>query len=681
MLEKIRPTHRQRTAIIYVRQSTLNQVRMNQESTERQYALQTKAVEMGWPEQAIEVIDEDLGLSGSHSTDRKGFQKVVARVSLGQVGVIFGLEVSRLARSSADWHRLLELCALFDTLIADADGIYDLADFNDRLVLGLKGTMSEAELHVLRGRLWGGKLNKARKGELHSPLPVGFIYDPQGCITLDPNEEVQHAIRSLFVAFQETGSAFGVVQSFSSKKRVFPKRAYGGAWAGQLLWGPLTHGRVLGILKNPTYAGTYVFGRYRYRRSVTAQGQITKTPSPVPPDEWYVRIDNHHPGYISLVEFEANQARLMQNRTNAVLSGPAREGSALLQGLLLCGHCGHRLTVRYTGNGGINPSYECSSRHHGKATALCRSVSGPVLDKAVSDCVLAALQPEELELALQAVDQMHQIHLNAQRSWQLRLERARYEADRAERQYMLTEPENRLVARTLEAKWNECLKDVTLLEEEFRAEQQRMQAKGLLPSRDRILAIAQDLPSLWNAETTTPKHRKRILRLLLSDVTVINNPDGQTMRLGIRWRSGRVEEAVAKRPLTEPQRTRCSTELCEVISELARDLTDAQIAATCNARGILSPRGRPFTVASVKWIRYRYHIPGPTIEEQHELTVAQTAALLGVSAHMIYYWIQHGHLVASKRGPGWPWRITLDSKTEESLRCWISGSGHLKRNP
>ncbi len=674
---KVRPSHRNRAAIIYVRQSTLGQVRMHQESTERQYALRDRAQEMGWPTQAISVIDEDLGLSGSHSAGRTGFQHLVSDVSLGQVGAIFGLEVSRLARSNADWHRLLELCALFDTLIVDADGVYDLADFNDRLVLGLKGTMSEAELHVLRGRLFGGKLNKARKGELRAPLPVGFVFDPAGRIVLDPDEQVQTAIRSLFATFRRNGSAFGVVQHFARESLNFPKRAYGGAWAGRLLWGKLTHGRVLGVLKNPCYAGTYVFGRYHYRQKLGSDGRLHSSMVTVSPENWQVRIDGYHPGYLTLAEFDANQIRLQHNRTNATISGAAREGTALLQGLLLCGHCGRRLSVRYTSNGAIKVRYECGhGRRDGIPGPHCRSVDGAILDAAVSTHVLGALQPAELDLALQAVDHLHQFRQDTERAWQLRLERTQYEADLAERQYLLTEPENRLVARTMESRWNERLTELHKLQEEHRAYARRLTDAGPPLSPEQVLALARDLPRLWGAQTTSPKDRKRILRVLLADVTVLSVPGSREIRLGIRWRSGRSESVTAHRPLSSADRRRCPPETVARIAELARTLTDQQIIEFCNTHGWLSPTGKPFTRGSVQWIRYRHRIPGP--QGAGQISVAEAASRLGVSCHVIYYWIKSGVLTASKTAPGSRWQIALNTALEDALRERIRRSDHIR---
>ena len=400
MNPKISEQQQSKPAYIYLRQSTLAQVRHHQESTERQYALREKALELGWSEPSIRTLDRDLGISGAHTTGRKDFKTLVADVSMGQVGAVFALEASRLARSNADWHRLLELCALTRTLVIDEDGCYDPADFNDGLLLGLKGTMAQAELHFFRARLLGGKLNKAQKGELRFPLPVGLCHDENGHIVLDPDEEVRGAVSLVFRLFRETGSAFAVVQNFVKRALRFPKRAYGGAWNGKIVWGRLTHTRVLGMLKNPSYAGVYVFGRYQYHQKISTTGEIQKRMRAVAMPDWRVQLKQHHEGYISWEEFLENGQRLEKNRTNGeetMLSGPAREGLALLQGLLLCGNCGHAITVRYTGNGGIYPTYLCNRRHlEALATKDCMSFRCDLLDAAVSEEVLKALRPAEL---------------------------------------------------------------------------------------------------------------------------------------------------------------------------------------------------------------------------------------------------------------------------------------------
>ena len=400
---KVQPLHRQRPAYVYIRQSTMGQVRHHRESTERQYALQQKALELEWSADQIRILDQDLGLSGAHGTDRQDFQRLVADVSMGRVGAIFALEASRLARSNLDWHRLIEICALTQTLVIDEDGAYDPGDFNDALLLGLKGTLAQAELHFIRARLQGGKLNKAKKGELRFPLPVGLCHDAEHRIVLDPDLEVQGAVRLVFRLFRETGSAYAVVQHFARKGLLFPKRAYGGAWNGRLIWGHLGHSRVLELLKNPSYAGVYSFGRYQSRKEISAGGEVRTQTKRVAMDAWRVTLQDHHEGYIPWVEFERNQELLARNRTNGaamVQSGAAREGLALLQGLLLCAQCGRRISVRYTGNGGLYPTYECTAlRREGLSTRSCIHVRCDLLDTAMVERVLTVLQPAQIELA------------------------------------------------------------------------------------------------------------------------------------------------------------------------------------------------------------------------------------------------------------------------------------------
>ena len=458
---KITEHHHNRFAYVYLRQSTPGQVLHHQESTERQYALRGKAQELGWSEASIRTLDGDLGKSGAGMTRREDFKTLVTDVSMGQVGAVFALEASRLSRSDLDWHRLLELCALTRTLVIDEDGCYDPSDFNDGLLLGLKGTMAQAELHFLRTRLQGGKLNKAKKGELRMPLAVGLRYDEEGRIILDPDDEVRGAVTLVFRLFRETGTAFAVVQRFAERGLRFPKRAYGGAWDGKLIWGRLTHSRALGILKNPSYAGMYVFGRYQYRVQISAQGEVRKQMQAVAMPDWRVRLSDHHEGYITEEEFLANLERLQKNCTHGeetVLSGPAREGLALLQGLLLCGRCGRALTVRYTGNGGICPTYLCNRlRREGLATKDCISFRCDVLDPIITEEVFKALQPAELELALGALRELETRDQATMRQWQMRLQRAEYEVALAERRYEEVDPSNRLVASSLERRWNDAL--------------------------------------------------------------------------------------------------------------------------------------------------------------------------------------------------------------------------------
>lgn len=681
MNSKISEQQQSKPAYVYVRQSTLGQVRHHQESTERQYALRQKAAELGWSESSIRILDRDLGISGAHTTGRTDFKTLVADVSMGQVGAVFALEASRLARSNADWHRLLELCALTRTLVIDEDGCYDPEDFNDGLLLGLKGTMAQAELHFLRARLLGGKLNKAKKGELRFPLPVGFCHDEDGHIVLDPDEEVRGAVSLMFRLFRETGSAFAVVQNFVKRALRFPKRDYGGAWNVKLIWGRLTHTRVLCMLKNPSYAGVYVFGRYQYHQKISTTGEIQKKQHAVAMPDWRVQLKQHHDGYISWDEFIENGKRLEKNRTNGeatMLSGPAREGLALLQGLLVCGNCGHAITVRYTGNGGIYPTYLCNRQHReGLATKACMSFRCGLLDAAVSEEVLKALQPAELELALAALRELEVRDQAILHQWQMRLERAEYEVALAERRYQEVDPSNRLVANTLERRWNEALlhlRDLKKQAEEF----QRKEARVYTPEQKaKVLALARDFPRLWHAPSTQAKDRKRMLRLLIKDITVNKLVEQRQLSVHIRWQGGACTEFFVQIPPSAAGRHRYCSPIVGRVRDLACSLLDAQIADQLNREGCISAKGKSYTAKMIRWIRWRYQIPLARLKKSGELTVQQVAKQFGVSHGVVYYWIEHKVIHARRLNPGMPCWITLTAADEQKLRDWVQNSSRI----
>jgi DNA invertase Pin-like site-specific DNA recombinase len=669
---KIGATHLQRVAIVYVRQSSMMQVRCHTESTARQYALVDEAVRLGWPPSRVEVIDDDLGLSGRSADHRGGFRDLVGRVCVGEVGAILGLEISRLARSSADLSRLLELARLTDTLVIDSDGVYDLSDFNDRLLLGLKGTMSEAELHLLAGRLQGAKRAAAARGDLRVPLPVGYLYDDAGGTIIDPDEEVRAAVADVFAAFTASGSAYGVVAAFAGRR--FPRRAYGGAWAGRLRWGRLTHSRVLGILANPAYAGAYVFGRRRCRQRVTPDGRVHSTVSELPREQWEVVIQDHHPGYISWQQFVANEARLAANRTNAG-ARPAREGTALCQGIVLCGGCGRPMGTRYQDGRGI---YECGSRADGLATPACRSVTAACVDAAVAARLLEALGPTEIALALAAADEVADRRARATRAAELAVERAVYEAARAERAFAACEPENRLVARSLEARWEAKLHALAEAEAALAASHADV---APLPSRAELEALAADLPGLWAAASTSDKDRKRLLRTLVADVTITSEPDGDKLHVGVRWRSGASEELLTVRPARAHITRRTPVDALELVRRLGPQLGDDELAAELNTAGHATGAGLPFDRAAVRWVRGRYQIPAPPPPPADnpaagELTVTDVGARLGITASAVYYWIHHGQLHA-RRSPAGRWFVPFPTNVEADCRDRIADSGRI----
>jgi DNA invertase Pin-like site-specific DNA recombinase len=624
--QKVKAAHLKRNAYLYIRQSTLRQVFENSESTKRQYALRQKAVALGWPEDRIIVIDTDLGQSGASAADRQGFQRLVTEVSLGRAGIVLGLEVSRLARNSTDWHRLLEICALTDALILDEDGVYDPAHFNDRLLLGLKGTMSEAELHVLRARLQGGILNKARRGELVIQPPVGLIYNSEGRLGLDPDKQVEDALRLLFDTFRRTGSAMATVRTFQRQGLLFPRRVHTGPQKGDLVWGVLGHSQVLRILHNPRYAGAFVYGRSHTRKTVDGGFQIIRLPK----EEWETLIPGAHTGYVSWEDYEQNQKRLHES-SQAIgadrRKSPAREGPALLQGLILCGRCGERMTVRYhSREGRLWPEYLCQRDGIEHAQPLCQRIPGAGIDQAVGQLLVEAVSPVALDVALTVQQELQCRIQEADRLRQKQVERAQYEADLARRRYLRVDPDNRLVADSLEAEWNSKLR--TLSETQQERERQREQDRKILsePQRAAILALATNFPELWRDPNTPDRERKRMIRLLLEDITLLRS---EQITLHIRFKGGAAKTLTLPLPLNSWQQRQTSPDVVKEIDQLFDHHTYSQVAAILNERGMTSGEGKAFTSRILARIQRTYALMPryDRLRNAGMLTVEEMAAL------------------------------------------------------
>jgi DNA invertase Pin-like site-specific DNA recombinase len=676
---KIRPDHLDRRAFVYVRQSTFMQVREHTASTARQYDLAQRAQDLGWTRAAITVIDQDQGRSGASAVDRDGFQTLLAQVGLGQAGAVLSLEASRLARSCSDWYRLLEICALTDTLVIDEDGVYDPGQYGDRLLLGILGTMSEAELHWLRNRLLGGKLAKAEQGTLRMRPPVGLAFDPAGQLILDPDEEVQHAVRLLLTRFEQTGSALAVVDHFAEHGLRFPTRSWGKGRDGELVWRPLRHGRVLALLHNPRYAGTYVYGRTKTRtRPLPGEAPRVKGRTrQVALAEWPIVRHNAHPGYISWEQFLRNQQRLDDNCTSRSQDrrGVVREGAALLQGIVLCGRCGRRMTVRYTRHG-TTPSYECNQLHKEQAARTCQFVRGDGVDAIVAGLFLDAIQPAHLEVSLATLEEIEAQARQVERQWQLRLERARYEADLARRRFVAVDPENRLVARSLERDWNAKLTAVEQLEREHATLPAATALRLGADERQQILALTEDLPALWHAPTTTAAERKHLLRLLLKDVTLTK--ESSVITVALRWQTDACTTVTVPRPLRSADARRTPAAVVERIRILALQCTDQQIAHLLNEEQTTTGTGGPFTVKKVQWLRWRYRIRRADLEGPAASTAGQradgrysakaAAALLNVDVSTIAAWCRSGRLDAiqtTAHGPRW---IRLTPEQIKELR-------------
>ncbi len=665
---KITTSHRGRTAVIYLRQSSMAQVREHTESTARQYGLAEEAVRLGWARADVLVIDTDLGVSGRWGVARAGFTELVGRVCSGEVGAIFGIEISRLARSNAEVARLMEFASITQTLLIDADGVYDPRDVNDRMLLGMKSTIGEVELHVMAQRLQASKRAAAARGELRTPLPVGYVHDADGEVVIDPDAEVQAAVADLFTAFASCGSAYGVVAAFAGRR--FPLRAYGGAWAGQLRWGALTHARVLGVLRNPCYAGAYVHGRYTSHRQVEPDGTVHTGLIERPRAEWPVLLTEHHEGY-SWAGYLANEAKLAANRTNTG-ARPPREGSALCQGIIFCGSCGKPMRTNYHSD--QRPSYECSSRADRLTTPTCRSVVAATVDDAVAATLLEVLTPEQIALALSAADQVADRHQRVSRAAELAVERARYDADRAERAFHACEPENRLVARTLEARWETKLAAAAEAQAALQAAQDTLPP---LPSRADLERLAADLPELWHAPTTSNKDRKRLLRTLIADITLLPQTRPDQVRIGIRWHTGATDELSADRVVHPGTAKRTVPEAARVIEELGPRMTNRELVEHLNTAGLRTGYGRAFDIAAVQWVRWAYKIPSPQRYGAGEIGVADAAARLGCSTSVVYYWIETAQLDA-RRGVGNRLCITWTPTIEAACRQRIAESGHLK---
>ena len=667
---KITSSHRERAALVYLRQSSMAQVREHTESTRSQYGLAETAAALGWARSDIEVIDTDLGISGKWGVAREGFTELVTRMCSGDVGAIFGIEITRLARSNADVARLAEFARITGTLLIDPDGVYDPADVNDRVLLGFKGTMGEMELHVMAQRLQANKRAAAERGELRTPLPVGYVHDEAGEVVIDPDAEVQAAVRDVFSAFAACGSAYGVVAAFAGRK--FPLRAYGGAWAGQLRWGRLTHARVLGILKNPGYAGAYVFGRYASHRTVEPSGTVHTAITERPRAEWPVLIKDHHEGYITWADYLASEARLAANHT-AAGARPAREGTALCQGIIICGSCGKPMMTNYHTD--QRPSYECSSRRDRLTTPSCRTVVAACVDDAVAGALLDALTPGQIALALSAADEVAGRRQRVSRAAELAVERARYEADRAERAFCQVEPENRLVARSLEARWEARLAALAEAGQALEAAQDTLPP---LPGRDDLEKLAADLPALWNAPTTSARDRKRLLRTLIADVTVLPEPDRGKARIGIRWHTGATDKLTIDRPVHPGTARRSPAAAIELVKRLGPATSNDELVTRLNAAGHLTGHGRPFDIDAVQWIRHAYQVPVPDPYGPGEISAAEAARRLGCGTSVIYHWIHTGQLTA-RRGSASRFCIPWDTQAEASCRTRIAQSAHLGR--
>ena len=614
----------------------------NTESTKRQYALRNKAVSLGWAIEQIQVIDSDMGHSGAER-DRSGFQELVNQVSMGKAGIVMGLEVSRLARNSMDWHRLLEICALTDTLILDEDGVYDPAHFNDRLLLGLKGTMSEAELHVMRARLYGGMINKARRGELRIQLPLGLIYDIDHKVILDPDKRIQDALRYVFVTFSRLGSASATVKEFRVKELKFPRQPHSGPNKGELYWGALQHSAVLRILHNPRYAGAFVYGRRKSCKDLNGKRSIQN----VAQDQWEVLLRDDHEGYITWETYEINQRLLLENSQahghDRHASAP-REGPALLQGMVLCGKCGGQMTVRYKSvKNQLTPIYVCQRKGIEAAERICQFIVGQTIDEAIGNILLQAMTTMNLDVSIAVEQEMQTRRQEAESLRMQSVKQARYEADLAKRRFMRVDPDNRLVADSLEGDWNKRLRELHQAQETYEKDCGNDHRALSEKQRSEIRKLADDFPSIWSNPNTQHRQRKRLLRLLIEDVTLLKETE---VLLHVRFKGGKSQTEVLERQKSAGQMRKTDAKVVKEIDRLLDKYPDHEVAGKLNETGYLSGTGNPFNTQYVARLRKTYDLKShyDRLREAGILTIDEMALKLDAHPKTVGFWRRNGVL-------------------------------------
>jgi DNA invertase Pin-like site-specific DNA recombinase len=663
---------------------------LHQESTQLQYRLVNRAIALGWPHGRVHVIDDDLGKSGADSAVRHGFQKLMAEIGLGNTGLVISLDASRLARNNRDWHQLLELCSVFAVLIADGERLYDPRAYHDRLLLGLSGIMSEAELHQIRMRLHQGEQQKAARGELRLPLPAGLVYDRAGAITLNPDEEVQARLHLVFAKFRELQSARAVMRFLRANGLPLPMRPLLGPFPHEVIWREAESARVHSILHNPAYAGAYVYGR-RHKDPIRSRPGSAGGTVKVAIADWAVCLKGAHPGYIGWEEFMTNQRRLADNINHyeAGHSGVPRKGSALLQGIAICGRCGRHMSLRYTGPNGDYPVYCCRVDRDQRAGALCQEVRALPVDELVEHILLEALAQDQIAIALAAMEELEEEDRHLERQWTLRRERARYEAERARRQYDAVEPENRLVARSLERAWEDKLRTVEAIEQEYA----RWRTAGPLAvsaaERAQLQRLSENLPRIWHAATTSAADRKRILRLVMRDVVLDGKRSQGQVWLRIAWQTGATSEHRVQRRVHTYDDYIDIEGLRKRIAELnAAGKMDKEIAATLNREGFVAARARAFKGENVWLLRTRWGIPTVKINgvapnpgrwPDGTFSVQGAAAAIGITAQTVFKYLERGLLSGRQLTKGQPWQIKLTAEQINRLRAHVRRINRSKK--
>jgi DNA invertase Pin-like site-specific DNA recombinase/transposase-like protein len=664
---KIRDRHLDRLAMVYVRQSSPQQVLENRESRERQYALAQFAQRLGWPAGRVVVVDEDQGQSGRSADNRSGFQRLMTEVSLNHVGIVLGLELSRLSRSNKDWHQLIDVCGIFNTLLCDQDGVYDPLDSNDRLLLGMKGAMSEFELITLRNRLLRGSRNKAERGELFLSVPLGYFKSPSGEVIQEPDEQARDIIRLVFDKFEELGSAYAVFRYLIVNDLRLGFRRQRGGRIGELEWRQPSPARILSILRHPFYAGAYAYGMHRAGTKDPATGRTTGGRWFVPPEEMPVLLRDRLPAYITWDRYLANQQRLKQNRSLHETRGLPKRGEALLPGLVVCGKCQRRMATRYKVE--KKPSYYCGEYQRQDFTEPCGHISAKVLDDLVTREVLRALEPAALELSLRAIENVEQERARLHNQWRQTLERARHDVARAERHYHSVEPENRLVARTLESRWEEALQNLRQAEEEYHRYLARLPTTLSGTDRERILSLSGSVATLWNAPRTSALDRKQIVRCVVDRVIIVTDKSTELNEVTIFWQGGLTTRHQVARPVGKYEQLKDYRRLIERISQLRRQgLKLTQIAERLNEEGFVPPRRRgPFTGVGIGDLARDLGLVGELFRAdlvgKNEWWIPDLARKLGVIPNKIHYWVKQ-RWVHARRTPSGKHLIVWADKDE-----------------
>jgi DNA invertase Pin-like site-specific DNA recombinase len=667
--ERVTTAHRAKFAYVYIRQSTAGQVRQHQESTELQYRLVERAAELGWPRERVAVIDDDPGKSGTSSLERQGFRRLMAEIGLGKAGLVLSLDASRLARNNRDWHQLLELCSIFGVILADGERLYHPGLYHDRLLLGLSGIMSEAELHQIRVRLHQGERQKAMRGELRLPLPAGLAYDRDGAIILNPDEEVQARLHLVFARFRELQNARAVMRDLQRHGMLLPVRPVRGPAPHEAVWMPPDSFRVLQILRHPSYAGAYVWGRNRRDPTRCRAGTAHAATARVAVEHWPVCLRDAHPGYIGWEEFMSSQRRLADNATRQGTARPGapRRGMALLQGIACCGRCGRRMFLHYSGPHGDYPAYHCRADRARNGQRQCQEVRALQVDTEIERILLGSLAPDQIALAAAAIGQIEAEVQMLERQWSLRRERARYEAVRAQRQYGAVEPENRLVARSLERAWEEALRRVEEIEQAYAAWRREQPGPVSATERAEILALAEDLPRVWRR--ATPVERKQILRLVVREVVLDQKRTPGQVWMRIVWQTGAASEHLLQRKVRSYGECSSADQLQRRVRELnSAGKVDREVADALNAEKVMSARGTPFRGETIHLLRKRWGVPtagingagpNPPRWPDGSYSVQGAAEALHVTAQAIFKWLRKGRLSGRRSAKGQPWQIQL----------------------